>query len=73
MGEYCYVVCEACDRPIPVLEYEQTKLRRNPTDFEALCLSCRDKSLYNEASLDRYHLERVRAFLPVVGFYYERA
>jgi RNase P subunit RPR2 len=69
MLKYWCVVCEECDRPIPLLEYDQTKLRRNPTEFEALCLSCHDKSRYHEADVDVYQMVRVRTFAPTEGFY----
>ena len=66
MKEYWCVICENCHPliAIPLLEYDPTKQRQNPHDFQVTCFRCQSTSAFDETEIEVRKMERVPAFSP---------
>lgn len=69
MKAYWSVVCDNCIEVIPLLEYDPTKRRQNPPEFEISCIRCKQKAIFHESEIQPPRQIEPRAgFLPVKGF-----
>ena len=70
MKKYWCVFCEHCHPliAIPLLEYDRTKQRQNPHDFQVTCHRCEATSAFDETELEVRKIERVPAFQSADGF-----
>ena len=69
--QYWCVFCEHCHPliAIPLLEYDPTKQKQNPHDFQATCHRCEVTSVFDETELEIRKFERVPAFQSADGFH----